>query len=521
MSAAQQLAQFQMLDLDHVLECKLNPRRTFDRVKHEELTASVRERGVLEPILVRSLEDNNFFEVAAGARRVRAAKEAGLTHIPAMVRTMTDAELLEVALLENVVRHDISALDEGDAYRTLVKEHGYTVEQLVEKTGKSRTVVFARMKLAELQGDARKLLTEGKLSASVAELIARLPTPKAQDEAVKALLKDVNYKFKDGDDMGSLALVPFREAKLILDDAFNLVLKKAPFDVKAEMKAAAACTTCPKRTGATPELFDVKDDHCLDVVCWNKKKSESFAQLKATLAEDGKTLVKEKALFAYDGQTLAGAAKTKYSKPNEKVDGKATWKELLGAEVPTVVVLDDSNKTHKLVDKKAAMALLEEKDPKAAAKLKEAPVDSWQVEREKQAKERLVRELVSAGVRQKTLAEVKDLETALELLFASWGAESWDWERRLKLAGLPSKAKLAGLKAPQRVQLLVSEALSAVRNEAVFAQAAKLVKLDLKALKKKATEAEKGKCFVCEATKEKWADDETQVLCVKCAGGED
>lgn len=536
MSAAQQLATFQMIAVSSLTESPLNPRRSFDEEKLAELTESVREKGVLEPLLVRPLGvTGEAFEVAAGARRFRAAKAAKLVQVPCMVREMSDAELLEVALLENVVRHDISALDEGDAYRALVKEHGYTVEQLVEKTGKSRTVVFARMKLASLEGEGRKLLTVGKLSASVAELVARLPTAKAQEDALKLLEKKKHYRVEH------LGEMPVRDARAILDEEFRLPLKKAPFDTKdAELLAAAgACIVCPKRTGASKELFPgVKEDTCLDAACWGKKKSAGFKALQAELADAGKTLVKEKQVFTetYDGsKVLAGAAANKYAKATDAVVGtykasgasQESWKDLLGKETPLVTVLDErDNSTHNLVDKAAALALLAAKDPKKAEKLKKAletpPEEDWRARQAKDEKkrrqERLVQRLATKAVMGKLAS--KTLTDGVELLLLALSEDSWSWANTLRAAGLPEKTTAAKLKPSDRVKVLYAAALT-VSRWAVLDEAAKATKVDLKAVRKQVAGAEKGACVACGATGEKtgWTDD-TQLLCTKCDGEE-
>lgn len=526
MSAAQQLATFKTIAVTDITESPLNPRRTFSAEAHAKLTDSVRQLGVLEPILVR-IAGRDGFEVVAGARRLRAAIAAGLKEVPCHVREMSDAELLEAAVVENVVRHDISALDEGEAYRALIETHGYTAEQLVQKTGNSRTVIFGRLKLASIQGEARKRLEAGQLSPSVAELIARLPTAKAQDDAVKLLDKKKHYRVEH------LGEMPVRDARAILDEEFRLVLKKAPFDTKdAELvKDAGACIVCPKRTGASKELFPgVKEDTCTDAACWGKKKSAGFKALQAELAEDGKTLRKEKQVFAedWDGKkSLAGAAATKYAKASDAVLGDATWKDLLGKETPVVTVLDErDNSTHNLVDKAAALELLEAKDAKKAEKLKralEAPAeDDWKArqaaEQKKRQQERLVETLATKAILAK-LEKAKAVDV-LDLLFLSLSADSWAWASLMRAAGLPEKTAAAKLKPTDKTRVLVAHALQVGRGDTLD-DAAKLAKVDLKALKKKAADAEKGTCAGCGATgdKVKWTND-TQLLCAKC-GGED
>ncbi len=520
MSAAQQLAQFQLIDLTKLGESAFNPRKHFDEKKQAELNASVAAKGVLEPILVRP--NGKVFEVVAGARRYRAAlaamKGGGPKEVLCVVRELTDVEALEVAIIENVEREDISAMDEGDAYRELIKL-GRTVEDIVAKTGRSRTVVFRHMKLAELQGEARELVLTGKWSASIGELIARLPTEKAQQAAMKRLQEKQKYH-TDG-----VAGIAYRTAKEILDDEFVLQLKAATFDVKADQlcPGVGPCAACPKRTHAEDnraQFEDVKSDTCLDEVCWNKKKSASFKLLQAEAEANGKKLVKEPKLLGQnyygDKPTFTAAAAEKYSKPGDEVLGGKTWSDLLPGEVPKVVVLDGKNKTHNLVDRKAAIALLEEKDPKAAAKLKEAPApkkDDWEVKQAEQAKKRGAEVAAFRVVRTKALGAVTKLDTAVDLVITSLAANEWDWKNSLGLAGLPEKAKPDGLKPAQKVRLLLSIAFDRNEDE-VIERCAKLTKLDVKALTKKALGAEPGKCFACS----KPAVDEKGILCVPCGG---
>lgn len=521
MSAA---AKFQLIPLASMCASKLNPRRSFDEAKHLELVESVKAHGILEPILVRENEDA-YFEVVAGERRFRAAEAAGLDKVPCMVRELTDAEALEVAILENVVRHDISALDEGDAYRSLIKTHGYTVESVVEKTGRSRTVVFARMKLAELQGEARELVLSGQWSASIGELIARLPTEKAQGAAMKRLQDKAKYHIEG---VGGLS---YRAAKEILDEEFELQLSTATFDIKdavsfvVDGKNCVACVDCPKRTHAPDNraaFADVRDDTCLDEACWNKKKAISFRMLQAEMAASGKKLMKEKNLttahhYGSGPAPLAAAAAEKYSRPADAILGEKTWKDLLGAEVPKVVVLDEKQKTHNLVDRKAALALLEQKDPKAAAKLKEAKEaapkeEDWETKRKAEDAKRRARMAAVRVVRTKALETVTKLDTAVELLLQSY-THTWEWANVLRAAGLPKGSKPEKLKPAERVRFLVGKALDLEGAEESVELAAKLTKLDLKALTKKAAAAVPGTCWACAKPAPK---DET--LCVACGG---
>jgi ParB family chromosome partitioning protein len=120
-----------------------------------ELTASIREKGVIEPILVRKV--GGHFEIIAGERRFRAAGKAGLSEIPCVVRETTDAEMMELALVENLQRKDLSPFEEADGLKTLAESYGYTHELMAEKLGKSRSVITETLSLATMPDDVRNL----------------------------------------------------------------------------------------------------------------------------------------------------------------------------------------------------------------------------------------------------------------------------------------------------------------------------------------------------------------------------
>ena len=165
----------------HALEPgKFQPRRHFDSAAHSTLVASVKEKGVLEPILVRSLDDStDRYEIVAGERRWRAAQAAGLHLVPVVVKTMDDREALEVALVENLHRADLSPLEEAEAYNRLLEEFGHTQEQLANVVGKSRSHVANTIRLLTLPNTVKDMVLEGKLSAGHARALITVPDPEA------------------------------------------------------------------------------------------------------------------------------------------------------------------------------------------------------------------------------------------------------------------------------------------------------------------------------------------------------
>ncbi len=150
------------------------PRRIFQLEEIEALAASIRQKGVLQPILLRPAEGETF-EIVAGERRWRAAQKAGLHEIPALVRVLNDEETLEIALIENVQRADLTPLEEAEAYRALAEEFGRTQAQIAEMIGKSRPHVANTMRLLDLAPAVRGLLDSGELTAGHARALLGAP----------------------------------------------------------------------------------------------------------------------------------------------------------------------------------------------------------------------------------------------------------------------------------------------------------------------------------------------------------
>jgi ParB family chromosome partitioning protein len=158
------------------------PRTTFDEEGLSALTASVRELGVLQPVLVRQVEIGSF-QLIAGERRWRAAKRAGLQTVPAIVRTADDTAVLQQALVENLQREDLNALDEAAAYQQLIEDFHLTHEEVATRVGKSRAAVSNALRLFQLPPQVQKLLVDGLLSAGHARALLGTPD-RAYQEAL-------------------------------------------------------------------------------------------------------------------------------------------------------------------------------------------------------------------------------------------------------------------------------------------------------------------------------------------------
>ena len=149
------------------------PRHRIDDAGLEELSASIREHGVLQPVLVTETIDG--YQLVAGERRVRAARLAGLERIPALVRQLADRDQLEVALVENVQRADLDPIDEALAYRQLVEEFGLTQEHVAQRVGKARATVANTMRLLDLHADVQAAIAEGRITEGHGRALGGLP----------------------------------------------------------------------------------------------------------------------------------------------------------------------------------------------------------------------------------------------------------------------------------------------------------------------------------------------------------
>ncbi len=138
------------------------PRKNFDEEALKELTDSIKEHGVFQPIIVR--KSLSGYELIAGERRLRASKNAGLTDIPAIVVEMDDKDMMEISLLENIQREDLNILEEAAAYQQLIEKLGYTQEELAKRVGKSRTHITNILRMRKLPTGIQKLVAEGKIS---------------------------------------------------------------------------------------------------------------------------------------------------------------------------------------------------------------------------------------------------------------------------------------------------------------------------------------------------------------------
>ena len=160
------------VEVDRITPSPFQPRRTFDEAKIEELASSIRNQGIIQPLVVRRNGDG--YELIAGERRWRAAMRAGLTHVPIVVRDASDHEALQLALVENLQREDLNPIEEANGYRRLLEEFHWSQEEMAEKVGKSRPAIANSMRLLSLPTEVQQEVSSGNLPAGQARALLGL-----------------------------------------------------------------------------------------------------------------------------------------------------------------------------------------------------------------------------------------------------------------------------------------------------------------------------------------------------------
>jgi ParB family chromosome partitioning protein len=174
--------------IDRVRRNPHQPRVDFDEESLAELTASIAAHGILQPIVVREAADGGY-ELIAGERRLRAARAAGMTEIPAVVRESSSNELLELALVENVQRSDLNPIEEASAYRELIDRFGLSHEAVARQVGKSRVAVSNALRLLDLAPETRQAIVDGRITEGHGRALAALTIPELQRAVLQVVLE--------------------------------------------------------------------------------------------------------------------------------------------------------------------------------------------------------------------------------------------------------------------------------------------------------------------------------------------
>lgn len=381
----------QLVDILRVVPSKTNPRTHFEEGALNELADSIRKHGVLQAVLVRPI--GSKWEIVCGERRLRASIIAGCTMIPANIRQLDDKQTLEIQVVENLQRSDLSPMEEAAGYAKLIKQHGYTSEVLAAKIGKSISYVRKRTQLMNLEPKAQKLLDEGKLPLGHALLLSRIPDATLQAEALKSC-----FRYND-------TVEPLKDLADSIAREYMLTLAKAPFDItdKILLPAAGSCTDCPYRTGNQKELFDdVKAaDICTKPTCYKEKvgawwKSADTKETKLP-AEQSKGLFHQyyggNCGLKYDSKYVDLAEKT------YKLENKS-YEQVVKGHVTVFLALDLNHIVHRLALEKDVEAALKLPEVKARLKKPESSGgssggnSSWQAQEKRRKLEAQKRKII-------------------------------------------------------------------------------------------------------------------------------
>jgi ParB family chromosome partitioning protein len=288
--------EFKSIPVEALRESALNTRRTFKDQGLTELADSIRQKGVISPLIARPIgEDGAALEIAAGHRRYRAAQLAGVEVLPVIIRNYSDDEFLEVLTVENLQREDVHPMEEAEGYLELLRRPGYDIAAIAAKIGKDASYVTRRIRLNELIQPLRDAFRAEKLTLGHAQVLARLGADQQRSIADRELWDE------DGGAFSVQAL------QRVIEDDILMDLSKAAFPV-ADVKlvpAAGACVDCTKRTGASPSLFpEIKaKDCCTDRECFHlKSRAFAYAKVKAVTKDEGRAPLKLSAHYNAMGE---------------------------------------------------------------------------------------------------------------------------------------------------------------------------------------------------------------------------
>ncbi len=184
---------YQMVSTDLLRPNPSQPRKQFEQGALEELAESIRQNGVIQPLIVR--KENGGFEIVAGERRWRAAKIAKLEKLPVVIRTATDQDVAELTLIENIQREDLNPIEEAEAYEKLSERFGLTHDEIARKTGKNRSVITNQLRLLKLSDKVKEALVSGAITAGHARALLGASSPKEMDSLLGEVLeKDLTVR---------------------------------------------------------------------------------------------------------------------------------------------------------------------------------------------------------------------------------------------------------------------------------------------------------------------------------------
>ena len=489
--------EYRNLPLAVLTESKTNPRSIFEDSALKELADSIRSQGVLSPLLVRPLNERSF-EIVAGARRYRAAKMAEAESVPVRIVNLTDAQALEMSIVENLQRRDVHPLEEARGYIALLhlEEPKYSIEQIAAKCGKHPGYVLARTRLAELVPAVVEAFSKDEIGVGHALLLAKLQ-PQQQEQALAAC-----YQEQYGNTSKSKRLLlPVRNLQQWIEHNILLELASAPFSKHDAqlVPEVGSCIECPKRTGHNTLLFEgmaTRHDSCTSPDCYQMKVNAHVAK---TIAAKPK-LVQITTAYGKPAEGSAAIPRNKYveirqDKPQKKE--QRDWPEYKTCKSTTEAIITEGTEKGELrkicADPNCPVHHPKKQKPTADA--------NWKAEQEKQRREEALAQTTGLRVLTAIGEAVSVRLMKRDLLFVVERLAAMLDERRLSIiirqhaigkskeTDAPSKLLAAFIRKADEgtlgrllVEMAILSTPSQTETVKILCDAAQLYKVDIEAI---------------------------------------
>lgn len=250
------------LNIESVRPNPYQPRRQFSKGALEELCESIRQYGVIQPINVRKISNNNY-ELVAGERRLRAAIMAGLKEIPAIVVNINDNDSAVMALIENLQREDLSYMDEAEGYNNLINEHGFTQEELAQKVGKSQSTIANKIRLLRLSPMVKKILADNNLTERHARALLKLHDEQLQLKVLKYVVER-GLNVKKTEELVERAIDKFtkKDVDKVPDKKFTKAIK----DIRIFINTIRQAIDLMKKSGVNVKAAQINREEYIEFI---------------------------------------------------------------------------------------------------------------------------------------------------------------------------------------------------------------------------------------------------------------
>lgn len=263
--------EFRMLPLDRVYPNPNQPRKIFDKQALDELAQSIRENGVLQPVLVRKIGDR--YQIVSGERRYRASKLAGARTIPAVIRKLDEEQTLLAGLIENIQRQDLNPIEEAKTLKDILLNYGLTHDQLAEKIGRSRSALTNRLRLLQLPVEIQELVITGKISSGHAKMLAGIKDPLEVKTWARLIIKDQMSVYE----------IEKRMAQSRTQPSAGEALKKGKSAMSQDLHTRAVEDNLQELLGARVRIRHGKKSGRIEIEFYNREDLERVVETMVSL----------------------------------------------------------------------------------------------------------------------------------------------------------------------------------------------------------------------------------------------